>query len=141
LFSVTFRYALISLLDIAGTREGINTTTIAQRHGIPGTYLANVLRDLRRLGLVKSLKGRRGGYLLAKPAEEIDLLALQQGLAGSGDAAQAGGAATHGAELWLQQLEARWRQDLAATSLRDIQRSVAASNPLAEPQASEEANS
>lgn len=141
MFSVTFRYALISLLDIAGTQEGINTTTIAQRHGIPATYLANVLRDLRRLGLVKSLKGRRGGYLLAKPAEEIDLLALQQGLAGSGDAAQAGEAATHGAELWLQQLESRWRQDLAATSLRDVQRSVAASDPLAEPQAREEASS
>ena len=103
--------------------------------------LPNVLRDLRRLGLVKSLKGRRGGYLLAKPAEEIDLLALQQGLAGSGDAAQAGEAATHGAELWPQQLESRWRQDLAATSLRDVQRSVAASDPLAEPQAREEASS
>ena len=50
MFSATFRYALISLLEIAGSEDGVNTAVIAQRHNIPGTYLANVLRDLRRLG-------------------------------------------------------------------------------------------
>lgn len=123
LFSATFRYALISLLEIAGSEEGVNTAVIAQRHNIPGTYLANVLRDLRRLGVIVSQKGRRGGYLLAKPPQQIDLLAMHRGLAGSNDPA-ASSLAASGAEVWLQAIENRWRQELASTSLLDVQQFV-----------------
>lgn len=123
MFSATFRYALISLLEIAGSEDGVNTAVIAQRHNIPGTYLAHVLRDLRRLGVIVSQKGRRGGYLLAKPPEQIDLFAMHRGLAGSNDPAGTSLAAS-GAEVWLQAMENRWRQELASTSLLDVQEFV-----------------
>jgi Rrf2 family protein len=129
LFSATFRYALISLLEIAGSEDGVNTAVIAQRHNIPGTYLANVLRDLRRLGVIVSQKGRRGGYLLAKPPEQIDLLAMHRGLAGSNDPAGSKLQAPSGAEVWLQAIENRWRQELANTSLRDVKHYVEQSQP------------
>ncbi|KEF42567.1 MAG: hypothetical protein ER33_04685 [Cyanobium sp. CACIAM 14] len=125
MFSSTFRYAVISLLEIAGAKEGVNTAAIAERHNIPGTYLASVLSDLRRLGLILSQKGRRGGYLLAKPPEEINLLALQQGLAGSSEPLAGTGQAVTGAEIWLQTVEDRWRQELGTTTLGDVQRFVA----------------
>lgn len=124
MFSATFRYALISLLDIADAADGVNTVTIAQRHGIPGTYLAKVLGDLLRLGFIVSLKGRRGGYRLAKPAEQIDLLAMQRCLAGSVGSEGPTSSVVVGAELWLQTIEQRWQQELATTTLLDVQRFV-----------------
>ena len=83
LFSATFRYALISLLEIASSEVGLNGTDIARRHNISTTYMANVLSDLKRLGFLSSRKGRYGGYSLCRLPEEINLLAIHQGLAGS----------------------------------------------------------
>lgn len=128
MFSATFRYALISLLEIASAADGVNTATIADRHRLPATYLANVLRDLRRLGLIVSQKGQRGGYQLAVTPDRIDLLSLQEGLAGATapDDPRPDQPA-FGAEIWLQSLERHWRQELAGTSLLDVQRFVDAS--------------
>ncbi len=125
MFSATFRYALISLLEIASAADGVNTATIADRHRLPATYLANVLRDLRRLGLIVSQKGHRGGYQLAVTPEQINLLSLQEGLAGAtAPDAPLPDHPAGGAEIWLQSIERRWRQQLASTSLLDVQRLV-----------------
>ena len=113
MFSATFRYALISLLEIAGSETGITAIDIARRNGISATYLANVLSDLRRLGLIKSQKGRRGGYQLTRDPREINLLLLQQGLAGSATDITP-------AQPWLDEQEQRRRQELEDTSLENI---------------------
>ena len=42
LFSATFRYALISLLEIAGSEEGANSSRVASRHRHEGIHLATV---------------------------------------------------------------------------------------------------
>jgi Rrf2 family protein len=47
---------------------------IATRMRIPLRFVAHVLSDLVRAGLVIGSPGRRGGYRLAHPAREIDLL-------------------------------------------------------------------
>ena len=123
LFSATFRYALISLLEISSSEAGLNGTDIARRHNISTTYMANVLSDLKRLGFVSSRKGRYGGYTLCRLPEEINLLALHQGLAGSPLTAELEPATP--AERWLWQLEARWQAELASTTLSDLQRFAA----------------
>ena len=122
LFSATFRYALIGLLEIARAEQGIKAAEIAERHSISGRYLANVLNELRRLGLVTSQKGRHGGYQLARQPEQIDLLEIHQGLAGSAD--HEARVIPSGAEAWLLSLETRWRAELAATSLEELRRAV-----------------
>ncbi len=130
LFSATFRYALIGLLEIASSEAGLNGTDIARRHSISTTYMANVLCELRRLGIVNSRKGRYGGYTLCRLPDEINLLALHQGLAGSHLALELEPATP--VERWLWELEARWQAELAATTLSDLQR-FAADQPAALP--------
>jgi Rrf2 family protein len=49
---------------------------IASRMRIPGRFVAHVLSDLARAGLVLGSPGRRGGYRLAVPAAEINLLRI-----------------------------------------------------------------
>jgi len=123
LFSATFRYALISLLEIASSEAGLNGTDIARRHNISTTYMANVLSDLKRLGFLSSRKGRYGGYSLCRSPEEINLLAIHQGLAGSPLTPEQ--KAANPAERWLLQLETRWQAELARTTLADLQRFAA----------------
>ena len=46
---------------------------IAEAQAIPVNFLENILADLRRAGIVESRRGAAGGYLLARPPEEISL--------------------------------------------------------------------
>lgn len=62
-------YALRALLELAGG-ERRTTEAIAQAQDIPPTFLATVLAELRRAGLVRSHRGAEGGYSLARPAGE-----------------------------------------------------------------------
>jgi len=60
-FSTTFRYSLISLVELAREARILQTRQIAARFELSPHYLSVVLRELRRLGLVESVKGNRGG--------------------------------------------------------------------------------
>ena len=67
------RYAVTAMLDLA-INAGISPTSlgdISQRQGISLSYLEQLFARLRRAGLVKSVRGPGGGYLLALPASEI----------------------------------------------------------------------
>lgn len=46
---------------------------IATAQGIPLRFLENILGDLRNAGIVESRRGVEGGYLLARPADQIAL--------------------------------------------------------------------
>ena len=119
MFSATFRYALVSLHEIAAAETSLKAAEIAALHNIPSSYLNNVLFELRRLGFVTSKTGSRGGYQLAVPPQEINLRRLHQGLAGAtGLDRQADAVGTF---LWLQQVEDRWLAELERTSLADVQ--------------------
>ena len=121
-FSTTFRYSLISLVELAREARILQTRQIAARFELSPHYLSVVLRELRRLGLVESVKGNRGGYRLLRPAAEINLLELYRSLAGS-DANGIQGEASperSTADAWLQNLAERWGRDLEAVSLVDL---------------------
>ena len=122
MFSITFRYSLISLVELAREARILQTRQIATRFELSPHYLSVVLRDLRRLGLVESLKGNQGGYRLLRPAEEINLLELYRSLAGSDDNGIQGETSPERstADAWLQNLAERWSRDLEAVSLLDL---------------------
>ncbi len=121
-FSTTFRYSLISLVELAREARILQTRQIADRFELSPHYLSVVLRELRRLGLVESVKGNRGGYRLLRPAAEINLLQLYRSLAGSdGNGLHALAIpARSPADAWLQNLAERWGRDLEAVSLVDL---------------------
>ena len=67
------RYALRSLLFLAEQQGGapVQLGRIAETHGIPHKFLEQILLDLKKAGLVKSSRGPRGGFQLARSADLI----------------------------------------------------------------------
>ncbi|MEE8360442.1 MAG: Rrf2 family transcriptional regulator, partial [Candidatus Omnitrophota bacterium] len=49
---------------------------------IPMRYLVQILLQLKRLGLVKSVRGKGGGYNIAKPLSEITLGTVVRSMSG-----------------------------------------------------------
>jgi Rrf2 family protein len=67
------RYALKALLELAALPAGttLSSAAISARRTIPVKFLETILVELKRDGLVRGLRGRSGGYQLARSAEEI----------------------------------------------------------------------
>lgn len=83
--SAKSEYALLAMLQLAlGHNKGepMQINEIAQCQCIPDRYLEQLLADLRRHGLVKSQRGARGGYLLAREPFAINLLEIVQCIEG-----------------------------------------------------------
>lgn len=66
------RYAVMAMVDIAANSDGkpIALADVAERQEISLSYLEQLFGKLRRGGLVKSVRGPGGGYLLARTAGE-----------------------------------------------------------------------
>ena len=71
--STRSRYGIHAMYDLArcGPGEPQSIKAISERQGIPEAYLEQLIGPLRRGGLVRSVRGAQGGYLLARPPEEI----------------------------------------------------------------------
>ena len=67
------KYALQALLVLAreNSEELLLVSDIAERENLPKKFLEAILLELNRNGLVRSRRGRGGGYALAKPADLI----------------------------------------------------------------------
>jgi len=72
-FTSQEEYGLRCLLRIArqGGRNGLTIPEISGAEGISSFYVAKLLRILRRAGLVKSARGKIGGYTLSRPPNQI----------------------------------------------------------------------
>jgi Rrf2 family protein len=69
-------YASRALLSLALHVDGQGPTSvrdIAERTGLPQPYLEQILLALKGAGLVRSKRGVGGGYVLARPPEDIPL--------------------------------------------------------------------
>lgn len=78
-------YALLSLLELATQYkdgEPLQIRQIASRQNIPDRYLEQLLASLRRYGLIRSQRGARGGYLLAREPWKISLLEIVECIEG-----------------------------------------------------------
>ena len=78
------RYGIRAIFDIAFHNEGKATQIkdIAERQGIPPRFLEQIFQDLKRVGMVTSKRGPKGGYALARPASEIRLGDIVRALEG-----------------------------------------------------------
>ena len=67
------KYGLKALVHLAGLPGGqlAFVTDIATANNVPKKFLDSILGDLRKAGFVRSKTGKEGGYMLARPAEEI----------------------------------------------------------------------
>jgi Rrf2 family protein len=66
-------YALKAVLALA-RHQGAGPMTIQQiadAQEIPARFLEAILRDLKQNGFTESIRGKEGGYILARPAHEI----------------------------------------------------------------------
>lgn len=77
-------YGVMAMVELA-TREGegpVSLKSIAQNQGLSEHYLEQIFAPMRRAGLVRSVRGAQGGYLLAKPAKDTsvgDILRVLEG--------------------------------------------------------------
>ncbi len=79
------RYGLRALIDLAewGSESSpVYLSDIAKRQGVSEKYLEHIFSSLHKAGLVKSLRGRKGGYLLSKKPDEITLNQVVSSLEG-----------------------------------------------------------
>ena len=79
------KYGTRALLDIALHYDGnpVLLKDIARRQDISAQYLEQLMSPLIKAGLVRSIRGARGGVTLAKPPEEIKLSQVIQIMEGS----------------------------------------------------------
>ena len=68
-------YALLALVHLARCPEGefVSVETISKAQGIPKKFLEQIMLHLKRERCVRSAKGNRGGYQLARPVGDISL--------------------------------------------------------------------
>ncbi|HNR31484.1 MAG TPA: Rrf2 family transcriptional regulator [Candidatus Hydrogenedentes bacterium] len=78
-------YACRAVIELAvhqEAQETITSVTIAEKRHIPEKYLVHILLQLKRAGIVRSVRGAQGGYMLSRPAEDISLLDIVQAIDG-----------------------------------------------------------
>lgn len=76
-------YALRAALDLARHVDGRRKSReIGDEMGVPMTYLPQIMAELVRSGLVDSVAGPHGGYVLARPAADISLLEVIEAVEG-----------------------------------------------------------
>ncbi len=74
--SQKLEYACRAMAQLAKYHDGRTLTRLedlAQREAVSGNFLVQILNDLRRAGLIDSRRGKAGGYLLPRPADQITL--------------------------------------------------------------------
>jgi Rrf2 family protein len=127
--SAKAEYGVRAMVEMATLEHGVlvKTEDLARAQGIPPQFLVDILSDLRNAHLVRSRRGRDGGYELARPATQIsiaDVLRCIDGpLAsvhdtGLGDLPYSG-ATMPLTDVW-RALRASMRAVLEATSLADV---------------------
>ena len=84
IYSRSTEYAIRALVPLAQAPGGRYTMvkTLAEQENIPAHFLAKILQQLARKGLLRSSKGPQGGFTLNVPADEIHLMDIVQALDG-----------------------------------------------------------
>lgn len=122
-------YAVRAAVELASAGGMVTADQIAQAQSIPVNFLENILRDLRRAGLIESRRGQAGGYLLARSADEISIADVIRAVEGplanvrglSPDQLQYEGSAAKLREVWVA-LRANVRNVLEQVTLADVAR-------------------
>ena len=116
-------------------------TRLAELHDVPPAYLAKHLQALSRAGIVRSEAGARGGYRMARAADEITLLDVVLALEGeapafrcteirrngpAGQPARLAALKPCGIARAMWRAEDAWRRELRGTTIADVVAGLAA---------------
>ena len=84
IYSRSAEYAIRAFVHLAQVQEGkyAMVKNIAEQEDIPAHFLAKILQQLARKGLLRSSKGPTGGFSLRVPADEIRLVDIVEALDG-----------------------------------------------------------
>jgi Rrf2 family protein len=102
-------YGMRALLELARLGEPATGESLATAQGLPAKFLAAILNDLRRAGLVMSQRGMEGGYRLSRPPAQITAADVMRALDGPlaevrglrPEMASYEGAAEHLQDVWV----------------------------------------
>ncbi len=120
--------AVVELARLSSSPQPTTIEVIARKRGIPDKFLVQILLQLKRDGIVRSVRGVHGGYLLGRAPESITLLDIVQAVdgpviyplpvrdAGSADLAPAWREVARGIEEVLRSITIRMILDRANTS-------------------------
>src|SRR5204863_8465842 len=105
----------------------VKAEAVARNQDIPREFLENILRDLRRAGLVRSQRGAEGGSMLARPGSEIRLAEILRAVEGPlaavrgvrPESLEYHGAAESLVDVWIA-LRANLRAVLDEVTLADV---------------------
>jgi Rrf2 family protein len=121
-------FAIEAVLDIAfhTADTPVQSKEIADRQGIPRRYLEQVLQQLVRAGILRGVRGPRGGYRLAKERRRItlaDIVSVVHEMEGGRDPLTdpAGSELGHAVlrPIW-QELEEHAMERLSRTTIEDL---------------------
>ena len=121
-------YAVRAAVELAAAGDGpVKAEQIADAQRIPVNFLENILAELKRAGIVESRRGAAGGYLLARPADEISLADVIRAVEGplanvrgqSPEALEYQGSAAQLRDVWVA-LRASVRSVLERVSIADV---------------------
>ncbi len=122
-------YAVRAAAELAAAPPGrpVKAERIAHSQRIPRDFLENILRDLRRAGLVATQRGAEGGSMLARPASEISVAEVLRAVEGPLAAVRGvrpesltyEGAASSLVDVWIA-VRASLRSVLDVVTLADV---------------------
>lgn len=127
-------WALHCCVVLTTARAPVPMTQLAELHDVSSSYLAKQLQAMSRAGIVRSVQGHFGGYLLTRPATEITVLDVVEAVDGGGstfvctEIRQRGPLATSPEDCVKECPVARamiradgaWREALRATTIADL---------------------
>ena len=127
-FSAKTEYGLVALIDLADAYASgglVQTGEICRRHQIPERYLEQMLTSLRKGGFLRSIRGPKGGFQLARDPASITVVEVVACLEGEvqGGSDQRSGDAEFAVLAALDDRAEQARNDvLSALSLADLVR-------------------
>lgn len=83
-FSVKSEYAVSAVLDMALNADNgpVHVKSIASRQAIPMRFLEQVMASLKKAGIVDSIRGAQGGYVLSRDPKAISVAHIIEAIEG-----------------------------------------------------------
>lgn len=127
-------WALHCCVVLTSVDEPVPATRLAELHDVSASYLAKQLQALSRAGLVRSVQGKAGGYVLTREPASITVLDVVEAVDGPGEAfncteiRQRGPLATPAESCAapcpiaraMTRADTAWREALRAVSIADL---------------------
>ncbi len=124
------RYGLRILAQISadgGDRTPVSGRKIARKQKISVAYIEQILIPMRNAGIVRTVRGPKGGYLLDRPAAEISLLEIIELFEGRLELVE-GHISNEASAIW-HRLSRVLREEAQSITVAELAEQLTANNP------------